>query len=458
VIDRMRFVLALSLGVLLMSLVWVGGAFGGVAVDGVGLVDGGSGLWFLRDPGSGETTSFYFGDPGDVPFVGDWDCDGVDTPGLFRQSDGYVYLRNTNTQGVADRSFFFGDPGDVPLVGDFDGDGCDSVSIYRPSGHELFIVNELGADDGGLGEAEFSFVFGNPGDTPFVGDFDGDGVDTVGLHRASTGLVYFRNTLTAGNADAQFVYGDPGDVVFAGKWTDSHTTDTVGLFRPSQGTFYLNHANAQGNADEEFLYGNDTMTPIAGHFGTLPGGNEPPPGVPEKPPLVTGPVFTIGDSVMLGVACEPDRSSCLGGSWNLESQIPDLISNAAVSRNYSAAPGILSGWLKGGHDPGVVVIHLGTNGAPSTSQIDAVMAVAGNTRRVLFLTVKQSNTANQNTANARLRERIPVYPNAEIVDWYAEATAKLNMSAIDKNYGAHLWSLEARQVYVNLIRDAIEGD
>ena len=45
---------------------------------------------------------FYFGNPGDYPFMGDWDCDDVDTPGLYRQSDGYVYLRNSNTQGIAD--------------------------------------------------------------------------------------------------------------------------------------------------------------------------------------------------------------------------------------------------------------------------------------------------------------------------------------------------------------------
>ena len=61
----------------------------------------------------------------------------------------------------------------------------------------------------GLGPAEFSFQFGNPGDKPFVGDFDGDGIDEVGLHRESTGFVYYRNTLTTGIADNQFFLGDP---------------------------------------------------------------------------------------------------------------------------------------------------------------------------------------------------------------------------------------------------------
>ncbi|MGH8953267.1 MAG: M23 family metallopeptidase, partial [Acidimicrobiia bacterium] len=67
-----------------------------------------------------ELTSFYFGNPGDVPFSGDWDCDGVESPGLYRRSDGYAYLRNSNSEGVADITFFFGEPGDYPLAGEFE--------------------------------------------------------------------------------------------------------------------------------------------------------------------------------------------------------------------------------------------------------------------------------------------------------------------------------------------------
>jgi hypothetical protein len=198
---------------------------------------------------------FYFGDPGDVAFSGDWDCDGIDTPGLYRRSDGAVYLRNSNTQGVADVRFFFGNPGDLPLAGDFDGDGCDSLSIYRPSESRIFIINELGSNDAGLGAAEFDFFFGNPGDKPFVGDFDGNGVDTVGLHRESTGLVYFRNTLTTGIAHSQFIYGDPGDVLVAGDW-DGDGDDTVAVYRPSNGLLYVKLNNTQGYADAAIPAGN----------------------------------------------------------------------------------------------------------------------------------------------------------------------------------------------------------
>jgi hypothetical protein len=204
-------------------------------------------IWDKATTGKVET-SFHYGNPGDVPFSGDWDCDGVETPGLYRQSDGYVYLRDSNSQGVADVSFFFGNPGDFPISGDFDKDGCDTVSIFRPAEQRFYVINELGSRDAGLGRADFSFIFGNPGDKPFVGDFDNDGVDTIGLHRESTGLVYFRNSNSTGVADNEFIYGDPGDKIVAGDW-DGNGSDSIGVYRPLNGIFYLRNSNSQGNAE-----------------------------------------------------------------------------------------------------------------------------------------------------------------------------------------------------------------
>jgi hypothetical protein len=200
---------------------------------------------------------FFFGNPGDVAFAGDWDCDGVETPGLYRRSDGYVYLRNSNTEGVADLAFFFGVPGDYPLAGDFNADGCDTVSIYRPSEQTFYVINDLGSDDGGLGEAEYSFLFGVSGDKPFVGDFDGDSTDSVGLHRESTGLVYFRNSNTTGVAELEFIYGDPGDKLVAGDW-NGNGNDSVGVYRPSNGLFYIRNSNSAGTADAIFHAGEFT--------------------------------------------------------------------------------------------------------------------------------------------------------------------------------------------------------
>ncbi len=233
--------------------------------DQVGLVDPATGMWSLRGE-SGAVTSFFYGNPGDKPFMGDWDGDGVDTPGLYRQSDGFVYLRNSNTQGVADIRFFFGNPGDLPLAGDFDGDGYDTVSIYRPSEARIYVINELGANDGGLGEADFSYIFGNPGDKPFVGDFNGDGSDTIGLHRETTGFVYFRQSNTQGIADAEFFFGNPDDRLVAGDWGVVDGVDTPAVFRPSDSAFYFRYTNTQGNADGSFVFGESDHLPVAGKW------------------------------------------------------------------------------------------------------------------------------------------------------------------------------------------------
>jgi len=196
----------------------------------------------------------FYGVPNDHPFSGDWDGNGDDTLGLYRRSDGYVYLRNTNTQGIADITFFFGNPGDIPIAGDFDGDGVDTVSIYRPSEQRFYIINQLGANGGGLGAAEFSFVFGDRGDVPFVGDFDGDGTDSVGLHRPSTGQVYLKNSLTGGLADIQFTFGNPGDKMVAGDW-DGDGVDTVAVYRPRWGVLFIKNSHAGGAANGAFDVG-----------------------------------------------------------------------------------------------------------------------------------------------------------------------------------------------------------
>jgi hypothetical protein len=212
--------------------------------------------WSELAPGAG-ISRFYYGHPGDYPFSGDWDCDGEDTLGLYRRSDGYVYLRNSNTEGIADVTFFFGNPGDLPLAGDFDNDGCDSVSIYRPSEQKIYVINRLGENDGGLGAAEYEYLFGNAGDKPFTGDFDGDGTDTVGLHRESDGFVYFRNTNTTGVADSAFYYGIPRDILFAGDW-DADGIETVAVYRRSNGTLYIRNTNTEGIADYSTFVGSFT--------------------------------------------------------------------------------------------------------------------------------------------------------------------------------------------------------
>jgi hypothetical protein len=189
---------------------------------------------------------FYFGVPGDVPFLGDWDGDGIKTPGLYRPSDGFAYLRNSNDTGIADASFFMGTAGDIPIVGDWDGDGIDTFGVYRPNQGKAYLRNS-----NSTGTADVEYYFGVPGDVPFTGDFDGNGITDLGLHRSTDGFVYMRTSHTTGEADVAFYWGVAGDRVMAGDW-DGDGIDTVGLIRPSTGMFYYRNSNSTGIADGEW--------------------------------------------------------------------------------------------------------------------------------------------------------------------------------------------------------------
>lgn len=227
-----------------------------------------SGVWSVWDQVEWpvDKNEFYYGNPGDLPFMGDWDGDGIETPGLYRQLDGFVYVRDTNTQGIADLEFFFGNPDDVPLVGDFDGDGRDSVSIWRTSEGRVYIINELGADGEGLGAADYFFDLDSTSFIPFVGDFNGDGTDTIGYYDPANSTVSLRNTNSAGEPDVTFSYGDTGDRIIVGDW-DGDGDDTVGAYRPSNGRLYLNFENASAAPDWTGFAGYPKFLLTAGRAG-----------------------------------------------------------------------------------------------------------------------------------------------------------------------------------------------
>src|SRR5204862_6438243 len=112
----------------------------------------------------------------DRPVVGDWNGDGNDTVGVFR--NGAYYLRNSNSSGAADLAFGYGDPGDQPLSGDWNGDGKDTVGIWRNGALYLTHRNATGV-------ADYVFGYGDPGDAAIIGDWDHNGTDELGVVRAS---------------------------------------------------------------------------------------------------------------------------------------------------------------------------------------------------------------------------------------------------------------------------------
>jgi uncharacterized protein YgiM (DUF1202 family) len=201
----------------------------------------------------------------------------------------------------------------------------------------------------------------------------------------------------------------------------------------------------------EVVAGIQPATPDpGGAFSTLPpptGTEEPQatptPGTPGPAPSPwptrdPGPVFAIGDSVMLGAVHE------------LGQALGNVEVNAAVSRQVSNAVAELQYRSNAGTLPQTVVVHMGTNGIFSEKQFDQIMRALASVPRVIFLNVKVPR-AWETPNNRVLAEGVARYPNAMLVDWYAATDKRPELFSRD---GVHLQP-EGRRLYVSMIAEAV---
>jgi hypothetical protein len=103
----------------------------------------------------------------DIPVTGDWNGDGVETVGIFRQ--GQFFLRNSNTPGFADVPVVViagTQPGDLPLAGDWDSDGRDTLGVFRATAQSAqFFLSSANAS----GPLPVPINYGLVSDRPVVG-------------------------------------------------------------------------------------------------------------------------------------------------------------------------------------------------------------------------------------------------------------------------------------------------
>ncbi len=199
---------------------------------------------------------FLYGATGDVPVAGDWNGDGVDTPGVFRPSTGEWLLSDT-LSGPATITFSYGRAGDIPVVGDWNGDGKDTQGIVRQGNGRWILSNALGT------AGTIYITYGVGSDIPVAGDWNGDGKDTQGVFRPSTASWLLSNSLESG-ASTTFSYGRSSDLPVVGDWNGDRI-DTAGVFRPSGAQWIL--ANSLGGGQSvAFAFGLPSDTPIVGDW------------------------------------------------------------------------------------------------------------------------------------------------------------------------------------------------
>lgn len=130
------------------------GDWTGNGIDTPGLYRRSDGRVYLRNTNTTgfADIDFFFGIPFDLPVPGDFNGNGQDTVSLYRPSEQRFYVINQlgsdgGGLGFAEYSYQYGAPGDVPLAGDFDGNGMDSPGIYRSGTFYLRNSNSAGTAD-----------------------------------------------------------------------------------------------------------------------------------------------------------------------------------------------------------------------------------------------------------------------------------------------------------------------
>ena len=250
----------------------ISGDFNGDGIDEIAVFY--QGEWFIDLNGNGfwdeQDLWAKLGGEEDLPVTGDWDGDGKDDIGIYgpewigdrraldvepglpdsqnaqtkptsklrpknmppveqQATDGRRLLQ-LNAQGprrvdVVDHVFRFGAGKDLPVTGDWNGDGIRSIGIFRDGSWQLDLDG-----DGRWSSRDAIIQFGQAGDIPIVGDFDGNGIDQVGVYRAGQWLIDSDGNRELDAHDRVFEMGGASDLPVVGDW-DGDGTDEPGLHR-----------------------------------------------------------------------------------------------------------------------------------------------------------------------------------------------------------------------------------
>jgi hypothetical protein len=275
--------------------------------------------WTLRKRGADgdEDVLVVFGHASAKPVVGDFNGDGMDEVGAFLAGEWYIDVNGNGRWDDADLWAHLGHRDDLPITGDWDGDGKTDIGIFGLAwpGDPRAVAEEPGLPDqqnfetgrrknlppeyrhAALGArrlkltAEGSvrsdvidhvFHYGVPGDMPITGDWNGDGIKTIGVYRDGKWYLDVDGDGKPSDADTKITYGQPGDLPLVGDW-NGEGIDQIGVYR--NGTWYLDaDGNSQLDAhDKAFEMGAADDLPVVGDWdgdgvddpGVFHGGSQP---------------------------------------------------------------------------------------------------------------------------------------------------------------------------------------
>ena len=195
--------------------------------------------WFNRfNGGTGAVTFTSWGIATDFFVPGNYDADNITDvavwrPGAPGSSGWFIFQSATSTI----RAENFGQSGDDPTVlGDYNGDGLDDLAVYRSgaaAGDPSFWFYRTTPN------GPVTYVpWGQNGDFPAPGDYDGNGSNDFVVQRNNGGGgAAFYTRLSTGALSPVVVFGTPTDVVVPGDYDGDGKTD-IATVRGSGGQIF----------------------------------------------------------------------------------------------------------------------------------------------------------------------------------------------------------------------------
>jgi protocatechuate 3,4-dioxygenase beta subunit len=235
-----------------------------------------------------------------VAITGDFDGDGTTEMGVFKDGEWFIDLNGNGEWDEEDLWAKLGKRDDKPVTGDWNGDGKTDIGIYGPAWardphaikHEPGLPDQANQtrdarknhpprkDQAAIGERALKltvdgktredlidhvFHYGTAQDIPITGDWNGDGIDTIGIFHAGK---WYRDTDGDGRyslADRPANFGGANDTPVPGDWNGDGRTQ-LGIYR--EGAFYLDtNGNEVLDAEDEVVrMGAPNDRPIVGDF------------------------------------------------------------------------------------------------------------------------------------------------------------------------------------------------
>ncbi|MFN7292624.1 MAG: SdrD B-like domain-containing protein [Pirellula sp.] len=256
------------------------------------------GRWTFVSTNKVRVTREAFSVLGAKQLAGDFNGDGRDEIALFKDGEWLIDINGNGIWDDGDMWINLGEKGDRPLVGDWDGDGKDDVGVYGNSwtAHEDLLLSEPGIPDatnqklttpknlpppkGSVrerlmqrsvegaprsDEVDHVFRFGTDNDTPVVGDFNGDGIGTVGLFTAGQWTLDTNGDGRFTEEDSYHEFGQAGDIPVVGDF-DGDGIDEIAAVRGSKLIVDSNGNGEMDAADKVFEIEGEGDEVIAGDF------------------------------------------------------------------------------------------------------------------------------------------------------------------------------------------------